>query len=485
MLSGTLYSNDRLCPFTIRVLVAASELGISLDVKYGSEIPQEVRAENSAGKWPLFWERDASPLLDSAKIVERLIEAAGARGESYRCDAGLLRALDGFIENLSPVICAGKPEIQKERRPKLETSLTLMAEHLRKNKGAYLAGSTFSQAEGHIVAFLHRMAFLGEIRAYFPAALRDDPALRDWLDRTTTQASFVSVKPSIRALRAFYEKAATYGKAMKIGRLHHSGFRPMWDDLQARLVRLSKDDHDHEEVAEARGLCVLLFRAVALHAKFENLSLFPTLNTSQNNQLFTQHGINDHEHEVVALNDLLARCNDAAKRPAGEARRAAFEHAASGFIAHRESFFAHLAYEEAHYMPVLAELDLPTHIRLLKEAYAMCLDERPFLIGVVVAYMPKENRLSFIDSLSQAVEPEHPQWRLVMGRIHQQVDEETWLRIVHMFEDILPTSLKLIPARHQRPTFAALANELESAFPVTRIEIPNIATPQISSHPVS
>lgn len=473
MTLGTLYNSDRLCPFGLRVLIAADELGLSLDVKYGDEIPSEVRAANTTGKWPVFAETGRADLLpDSPAIVERLIELAGARGDAYRCDPRLLAILDEFQTSLGPVIAAGRPDIQKANRAKLESALARMAQALHEHGGPYLAGAGFSQADGHVTPFLQRLAFVGERHAFTPAPLRDEPVLRDWIDRVTTRASFTRIKPTMRALRIFVEKVATYGKAMKIGRLHHSAFRAMWNDLQTRVQRLAGAEREAPgEFDEVRGLCVLLFRAVALHGKFENLALFPTLDEVQNDPAFTGHGVDEHDHEVVAMNDLLALFNDAAARPAGE-RRGSLERLAEALAAHREAFYEHLAYEETHYLPIVGELDQAAHLRLIREAYAMCIEERPYIVGPVVAYMPIENQLSMIDSLAQAVEPDHPQWRLILGRIHQHLDAGSWQRIVHMFEDIVPTSLKLLPPGHGCPTLAAAAAELEAAFPLARIEIP-------------
>jgi hypothetical protein len=44
-----------------------------------------------------------------------------------------------------------------------------------------------------------------------------------------------------------------------------------------------------------------------------------------------------------------------------------------------------------------------------------------------------------------------------------------------MFEDIVPTSLKLLPAGHRRPSLAEAAAEFERAQPPFRIEIPRAA----------
>ena len=51
--------------------------------------------------------------------------------------------------------------------------------------------------------------------------------------------SFREIAPQRAALRQFYAEKAKYGKPMKVGRLHHSGFRGMWNDLVSRTSAIA------------------------------------------------------------------------------------------------------------------------------------------------------------------------------------------------------------------------------------------------------
>jgi hypothetical protein len=67
----------------------------------------------------------------------------------------------------------------------------------------------------------------------------------------------------------------------------------------------SGEDRDNTALQEARDLCYLLFRAVALHAKFENLLLFPALDAAKKDPEFTADAVAQHDHEEEEMNSLL------------------------------------------------------------------------------------------------------------------------------------------------------------------------------------
>jgi len=138
----------------------------------------------------------------------------------------------------------------------------------------------------------------------------------------------------------------------------------------------------------------------------------------------------------------------------------------------RENQFAHFDYEEANFLPVLAELEVERHLEMLRGAYQMCILERPHLIGVLASYMPIENALSLLDSLLQAVEPDSDQWRILLTEIHRSLNAEQWLRLVRRFEDVLPNSLLMVPSGHRRQSIGEIACALHAAVPVDRLEIP-------------
>ena len=121
---------------------------------------------------------------------------------------------------------------------------------------------------------------------------------------------------------------------------------------------------------------------------------------------------------------------------------------------------------------MLAELDVEQHLEMLRGAYEMCILERPHLIGVLASYMPIENTLSLLDSLLQAVEPGSDQWRNLLTEMHRSLNAEQWLRVVRRFEDVLPTSLMVVPSGHRRQSIGEVARSLHAAVPVDRLEIP-------------
>jgi hypothetical protein len=138
----------------------------------------------------------------------------------------------------------------------------------------------------------------------------------------------------------------------------------------------------------------------------------------------------------------------------------------------REGQFAHFDFEETNFLPVLAELEIDQHIEMLRGAYEMCILERPHLIGVLASYMPIENTLSLLDSLLQAVEPDSDEWRNLLTEIHRSLNAEQWLKVVRRFEDVLPTSLMVVPAGHHHQNIGEVARALHAAVPVDRLEIP-------------
>lgn len=473
MPQGTLYSSNRLCPFSHRVLIAGRELDVEIETVYGGEIPAGVRESNTSGSWPVFAPTAGDDLLqDSREIVDHLISLAGAKGESYRGDPALLWPLDRLVTGISKVIRAGNPAIQREFRETLDQALRDTAALLDASGGPFLGGERFTQADGHVTPFLYRLPFLVEVRDHLPEILTRDAALNAWIDLAVHRPSFREVAPKRHVVRQFYVENAQYGKPMKVGRLHHSGFRGMWNDLVERSSSLSAgEDRDNAELQKARDLCFLLFRAVSLHAKFENFVLFPALDTARGDASFTAAGADQHDHEVGEMNALLDRFDRVLAREPGE-RTAALNELAAETIRNRKGQFAHLDFEEATFMPVLAELPLEQHLAMLRGAYEMCILERPHLIGVLASYMPVENVLSLLDSLLHAVEPDSPQWGTLLGEIHAYLAPETWMRVVRRFEDVLPVSLMLSPGGQRHGELGAAARALHAAVPVERIEIP-------------
>jgi len=470
---GTLYGDGPLCPFTHRVLIARTELGAEIDVVYGSDIPASVRQSNTSGSWPVFAPAEGGELLlDSADIVARLIEASGDRGAAYRSDPDTLVRLDALIMSMSKVILAAKPDVQREFRAKLERALDEVEAIRAASGGPFLGGQRFSQADGHVAPFLYRLPFMVEIRDHVPGIFLVGDEFNAWVDRVVNRPSFRQIAPKRNVLRHFYAKKASYGKPMKVGRLHHSGFRGMWNDLVARTVAMAAgDDRDNAALEEARDLCFLLCRAVSLHATFENLVLFPALDAAESNPRFTAEAVAQHTHEANEMNGLLELFDHVLGETPG-ARQEELERLAEACEHSRRSQFAHLDLEESTFLPVLAELELEQHLEMLRGAYEMCILERPHLIGVLASYMPIDSTLSLLDSLLQAVKPDSDQWRRLLIEMHGFLSEAQWLRVMRRFEDVLPTSLMVVPTRHRRRTLGSAVRALQEAVPVDRIEIP-------------
>ena len=454
--------------------IAAAELGVDISVVYAPDIPESVREANTGGEWPVFAPHEGGDLIqDSRDIVDHLIDQAGAAGEAYRCDPEILDKLDTLFRCMSKVILAGKPPIQREFRDKLDRALAEVEFVRAANNGLYLGGEQFSQADGHIAPFLYRLPFMVEIRDHLPEIFLDNDALNAWVDRIVNRPSFRDIAPKRHALRQFYANKASYGKPMKVGRLHHSGFRAMWDDVVDRTSSIAAgEDSGNDDLQEARDLCYLLFRAVALHAKFENLVLFPALDAAKNNPGFTAEAVDQHDHEEEEMNSLLEHFDRSLSEEPGS-RQQILTDLASACIRLRDGQFAHFDFEEKNFLPVLAELEVEQHLEMLRGAYEMCILERPHLIGVLASYMPIENTLSLLDSLLQAVQPDSEQWRLLLTEMHRSLGAERWLRVVRRFEDDLPTSLMVVPSGHRRQTIGEVARSLHEAVPVDRLEIPD------------
>ncbi len=471
---GTLYSNGFLCPFTHRVLIAAGEMAAPIEVVYDKDIPAVVRDQVAAGGWPVFVTADGTEMVrDSSEIVDYLIDHSGSQGEAYRSDPETLAKLDTLIESIRKVIMAGMPSIQREYREKLDRAFAEVEAIRAAAPGPFLEGDHFTQADGHIAPFLHRLPFLVEIRDHVPAIILNNDNLNAWIDRVVNRRSFQRIAPKRHALRQFYAANAKYGKPMKIGRLHHSGFRGMWNDLTLRVNAVATaEDRDNESLRTARDLCYLLFRAVSLHAKFENLVLFPALDAATGDTSFTTDGVEQHEHEEEAMNELLGQFDRALGEESGS-RRETLAGLATAVERSRDGQLAHLDFEETTFLPVLADLDVEQHLEMLKGAYEMCILERPHLIGVLASYMPIENTLSLLDSLLFAVRPDSEQWRLLLTEMHRYLSAEQWLRVARRFEDALPTSLMVVPGGHRRGSIGSAARALQAAAPVDRIEIPS------------
>lgn len=474
MTIGTLYSNGHLCPFTHRVQIAAHEMGAPISLAFNEDIPDAVREANTSDDWPVFAPADGSDLIeDSSDVVDYLIDHSGADGEAYRSDPEVLAKLDALFRCMSKVILAGKPPIQREFREKLDQALAEVEFVRAASGGPFLGGDHFSQADGHIAPFLYRLPFLVEIRDHVPEIFLANDEFNAWVDRIVNRRSFQEVAPKRHLLRQFYAAKAKYGKPMKVGRLHHSGFRGMWNDLKSRTTAIAVgEDRDNKALQDARDLCYLLFRAVALHAKFENLLLFPALDAAKDDPGFTAEAIGQHDHEEGEMNSLLEHFDLALSEEPG-LRQKTLTDLASACERLREGQFAHFEYEENNFLPVLAELEIEQHLEMLKGAYEMCILERPHLIGVLASYMPIENTLSLLDSLLHAVETDSEQWRNLLSEMHSYLSADKWLRVVRRFEDVLPTSLMVVPSGHRRDAIGEAARALHAAVPVDRLEISN------------
>ena len=476
MILGTLYNNGYLCPFAHRVLIASRELNVSIDSVYCADIPAAVRAVVPDGGWPVFVPSDGGEMLmDSSDVVDHLIVNSGDSGRTFRSEPEVLAAVETLVDCIRKVALAPKPTIQRDYRQKLDLAFAKVDKIRQRADGPFLGGEHFSQADCYVTPFLHRLPFLVEIRDHVPEIFLHEDGLKAWVDRVVNRPSFQEIAPKRHVLRQFYAEKAKYGKPMKVGRLHHSGFRGMWADLAARTSSPDlSEDRDNQFLQEARHLCYLLFRTVALHAKFENLVLFPALDAATGDSVFTAEGITQHEHEVGEMNNLLELFDRALGQEPGS-RADTLLVLATEVERIKEGQLAHLDYEEATFMPVLAELDSEQHLDMLRGAYEMCILERPHVIGVLASYMPIENILSLLDSLLQAVEPASEQWRQLLTEMHAYLTPEKWLKVVRRFEEAIPTSLMVVPAGRCHGSFATAARALEAAVPVERIEIPKAA----------
>jgi hypothetical protein len=472
MTLGTLYSSDRLCPFTHRVLIAARELGVHIDLCYGSEIPVAVRRANESGTWPVFLSIEGGDLIDdSARIVEHLVDRSEERGEDYRCEPATLAVLDRLVGSISKVIRAGKPALQKELRPKLDRALAETAALLEASGGAYLGGERFGQAEGHVAPFLYRLPFVLEIRGHVPSILVENEALAAWVDRTVNRYSFREIAPSRHLIREFYSEKATHGKPLKIGRLRHEGFRGMWADLASRVALLVSDPReDNRELREARDLAYLLFRAMALHGSFEIRIVYPALDAARGDLAFTSAGREGHEREAGEMSALLDLFDRALEAGAAERRDHLAELAASCQRL-RAAQLERLDRVEATYLPVLSELEEEQHLSMLRQAHDMALVERPFLIGILCAHMPTEDVLSLLESHLRVVDPGSQEWRELIRDVHAHLSPAQWFCVSRCFEDVLPNSLLAVPVEERRMTLGDSARALQAAAPVERIAI--------------
>lgn len=472
MTLGTLYSSDRLCPFTHRVLIAARELGVHIDLRYGAEIPVAVRTANESGTWPVFLSIEGGDLIDDSKtVVDHLIERGGERGEEYRCDPEMLLTLDRLAGCISKVIRAGKPAMQQELRPRLDRALAETASLLEASGGAYLGGERFGQAEGHVTPFLYRLPFILEIRGHVPSILVENEALAAWVDRSVNRYSFREIAPSRHLLREFYAEKASHGKPLKIGRLRHSGFRGMWANLVSRVDRLmNRAGAGDEELREARDLAYLLFRGMALHASFEIRIVYPALDAARGDLDFTAEGRARHEREVEETNALLELFDGALATPAA-GRREKIERLAAACSSLRDAHLERLDHVEAAYLPVLGELEEEQHLSMLRQAHDMALVERPFLIGVLCAHMPTEDILSLLESHLRVIDPGSQEWRDLLRDVHAHLSSAQWFCVSRCFEDVLPNSLLAVPGELRRESLGETARRLQAAAPVERISV--------------
>ena len=413
---------------------------------------------------------DAAEEVALAKRIEAGLDAAHELARLV--ESGEVDTLDSLVDSIRKVIMAGKPSVQAESRDRLDRTLAEVEALRAATPGPFLGGDRFTQADAHVAPFLHRLPFLVEIRNHVPEILLESEDFNAWVDRVVNRKSFQEIAPKRHLLRQLYAEKASYGKPMKVGRLHHSGFRGMWNDLTARVSAVAAgDDRDNEALQEARDLCYLLFRALSLHAKFENLVLFPALDAATSDSDFTAEGIAQHEHEEHEMNALLERFDRVLGEAPG-ARAGSLSALAAACERVKEGQFAHLDFEEATFLPMLAELDVKQHLEMLEGAYEMCILERPHLIGVLASYMPIENTLSLLDSLLCAVETDSDQWRLLLTGLHRYLKPDQWLRVVQRYEDELPTSLMLRPSGYGGGSIGSAAHALHAAAPVDRIEIP-------------
>ncbi|MBT3250437.1 MAG: hypothetical protein HN729_04725 [Candidatus Marinimicrobia bacterium] len=477
MTSGGLFSKDKLCPFTHRILITCNEYNINIPVFYGDDIPTQINDANKDGTWPVFQPPGSAGLLkDSAVIVEYIIDNSDADGSQYYSDDKLIKLLDDFILCISKIIRAGHPGVQMECRKKVDMVLLEIQKILKASDGPFLAGEKFTQADAHITPFLYRLPFLKEFRNHIPALLIEDEAIIKWVDSCTNRESFRKVAPARNLLRTFYAEKALLGKPMKIGQLHHSGFRGMLQELIKRTDRFSQAvDPGDEFIKKTRDLCYILFRAIILHAKFENLLLYPAMEIANVNPELTREAEKQHEHECVRMNALLGQFDDVLSL-SDDNRHPERIALANDCESIKTAFIEHLEFEEKHFMPVLAGLELPEHINLLKGAYNMCKEERPYLIGILAAFINGVDIISLIDSLLIAIHPNSDDWYDLINAIHKSVNTDQWNAITRRYEDSIPASLLIAPVSQWHMDYSAWAAAIDTDLPINKLEIPPCKT---------
>ena len=477
MTSGGLFSKDKLCPFTHRILITCNEFNINIPVYYGDDIPSQISDANKGGTWPVFQPPGSAGLLkDSAVIVEYIIDNSDADGSQYNSDDKLIKLLDEFILCISKIIRAGHSGIQMDCRKKVDIVLLEIQKILKSSGGPFLAGEKFTQADAHITPFLYRLPFFKEFRNHIPALLLEDTAIIKWVDSCTNRESFRRIAPKRNLVRAFYAEKAQLGKPMKIGQLHHSGFRGMLQELIKRTDRFSnaKDPGD-EFLKKTRDLCYILFRSIILHAKFENLLLYPAMEIANVNPELTREAEKQHHHECEKMNHLLSQFDHAISLPKDD-RISELVELAEKCKTIKKAFIEHLEFEEKHFMPVLAGLELPEHIKLLKGAYNMCKEERPYLIGILAAFINGVEVISLIDSLLIAIHPNSDDWYDLISAIHKSVSTDQWNAITRRYEDSIPTSLLIAPVSQWHMDYSAWAAAIDADLPVSKLEIPPCKT---------
>jgi glutathione S-transferase len=474
MTTGGLFSKDKLCPFTHRILITCNEFNINIPVFYGDDIPSQIQDDNKGGTWPVFQPPGSTGLLkDSAVIVEYILDNSDADTSQYISDNKLIELLDEFVLNISKIIRAGHLGVQMGCRKKVDKSLQEIQKILKTSGGPFLGGEKFTQADGHITPFLYRLPFFKEFRNHIPPLLLENEDIIKWVDNCTKYQSFRKIAPARNLLRAFYAKMAQIGKPMKIGQLHHSGFRNMLSKIQKRAEVFSKPtDPGNDYLKKTRDLCYILFRAIILHAKFENLLLYPAMEIANVNPDLTLEAEKQHHHECEQMNLLLAKFDQVISLQKDD-RKSELVKLAGMCVTIKKAFIEHLEFEEKHFMPILSGLELPEHKKLLDGAYEMCKVERPYLIGILTAFINSVDIISLIDSLLIAVTPDSDDWYALIQVIHKSVDENQWNAITRRYEDIIPTSLLIAPVSQWHMDYSAWAVALDKNLPIQKLEIPS------------
>lgn len=94
------------------------------------------------------------------------------------------------------------------------------------------------------------------------------------------------------------------------------------------------------------------------------------------------------------------------------------------------------------------------------------------LCGSLALVEDAANREEFYIRSHQSGNPDANQWRNLLTEMHRSLNSEQWLRVVRRFEDVLPTSLMVVPAGHRHQSTGEVAHALQAAVPVDRLEIP-------------